>query len=358
MFPFVLKGLRQVTKLRVLLGVLLFYSGAFSAEQQITAGWVETKLDQLGHSRTYVGKVSFDDAVNHLKIGADSAVVRDGQYLFLSNLKFADSTRTVEANKLVYDSAKHFAQFEGQVTLREGQRSLSAENVHVWPDSQQVKAWGNAVVDLLAQEQRVVAQAVTLGDSKEAASATGNVVATLFTQNENPLQILTDSLRFLAEEERVWFVGNAKVRQSNLVLTTPSGYYADSLLHAFKNPKMQWVESGQGDSVWAQSERMVVQIEDQTIRKLHLHQYVKINLWGHRDSLQYVQSIQGDSVIAEVNDQKLSAIAVFGNPQLHFERGTVDIRIQGDSMSVWFNNGRLDSLWVMGAVRGHLFGSK
>lgn len=353
MFPFAMwNGLRQIIKLRVFFGVLFIYGGHLGAEQQISAGWVETKLDQLGHSRTYVGQVAFEDAVNRLKIDADSAVVREGQYLFLSNLHFADSLRTIKANRLTYDSVEGFAQFVGDVSFREGQRFLRADNVDVWPDSERVRAWGNTVVDLKAQAQRIIAQEVTLGAKGEWATATGAVVATVSNESNNPLEILTDSLRFLPEEERIWFVGASKIRQLNFALSTHAGYYAGNLLHAFEQPKVLWVESDLTDSVRATSDSMVVQLEDHVVNRLHLFVGAELNLWGGRDSLRYLQSIQGDSIIAKVQDQKLSTIYVFGKPQLHFQREGLDIEIRGDSLTVWFNDGRLDSLVVMGQCEG------
>jgi hypothetical protein len=112
-----LKWVNKNIKLRVILGVL-FVSGAIQAQQQMSAEWVETRLGELGHSRTYVGRVAYKDSLGAIQIEADSAVVKGALYVFVSNLRFQDSVRVVRANELRFNEKDHIAQFLGDVFFK------------------------------------------------------------------------------------------------------------------------------------------------------------------------------------------------------------------------------------------------
>jgi hypothetical protein len=336
------------SKLRVLLGVLFVSGGTANAEQQISAEWVETRLEQSGSSRTYAGKVAFRDSLNALQILADSAIVTGSKYVFVSNLSFQDSNRTIQAKQLVYDQG--VAQFSGSVFLQDGQRSLRAPNVKIWPDSGQVLAWGGAAFSFQSHTRHIVAEKLKYGSDGGFGVAVGQVVATVLGKQGDSLRIETDSLRFSPEQEKLEFWGASKVSQSGMVLVAPFGNYGKNRLQAFGRPEVIWIQQDRPDSIWAKADSVDMSLEDQVLRSFHLLSAVEMQLSGQREA--YVQTVQGDSAVIDVADNKISRLQVFGQVRLGFQQRGSKIDIEGDSTAVWFRDGRLDSLVVFGRSGG------
>jgi len=336
-------------KLRVLLGVL-FVSGTVQAQQQMSAEWVETRLGELGHLRTYVGRVAYKDSVGAIEIEADSAVVNGSQYVFVSNLKFQDSIRVVRANELHFNEKEHVAQFLGDVFFQDKKGSLAAPEVMVWPDSQKLIAKGGVVFDLLSRSQRIKANHLIYNGKSDVGIGQGAVVATVVGERGDSLHIQTDSLGFASQEENFTFGGASKIQQSGMYLFATQGHYYQGVLQATGSPEMNWSRAQQADSVWANADTIEMRLEDQDLRSVSLFSRAVINLSGAQPGA--VQSVRGDSASISIVNKEISTLRVLEKVQLKFEKEAQTITLGGDSVAIWFNNGHLDSLVVQGQGDG------
>jgi hypothetical protein len=348
-----LKWVNKNIKLRVILGVL-FVSGAIQAQQQMSAEWVETRLGELGHSRTYVGRVAYKDSLGAIQIEADSAVVKGALYVFVSNLRFQDSVRVVRANELRFNEKDHIAQFLGDVFFQDKKGALSAPEIQVWPDAQKLMAKGGVIFDLLSRSQRISANRLSFDGKNDVGIGVGGVVATMVGERGDSLRIQTDSLSFASEKEYFTFKGPSKIQQSGMRLLATQGKYSDGWLQTSGSPELNWSRVQQADSVWAKADTIEMRFEDQALQALSLFSGVHIQLSGaHQGS---VQAVQGDSACISIVDKEISNLNVLGQAQLQFEKEEQTITLGGDSVSVWFTVGRLDSLMVYGQGDGRYQG--
>lgn len=340
-------------KLRVMLGVLLVIGQNVSAEQQITAEWVETQLKPAGSLRTYAGKVVFEDSLKALKVKADSAFVQGATYVFVKDLLFADSTRTIQAKRLTYDNKKRVATFEGNVFLKEGQRSLFAQQIQVWPDSARVVAQDQVVFNFSDGKRNIHAHKLRYGATKNGGIAVGNVVAKINNEMDS-LLIQTDSLRFNTVAKAYDFWGNVVVSQMGMALSAHWGQYAENVLKTVGQPHLVWVQRAMSDSVWAEADTIDAFLQNEVLDTLYLTSNAKIRLSTRRDTSIATYTLVGDRARIDVVAQNISKINMLGSVKLVFEHWETFAELPGDSVTVWFRDDMLDSIRIVGEEEGRV----
>lgn len=341
-------------KLRVILGVLFVSGVPIHAQQQMTAEWVKTRLGELGTSRTYVGRVAYKDSLGMMQIEADSAVVTGAQYVFVSNLLYQDSTRVIRANELRFDEKEHVAQFLGAVFLRDNRGTLSASEIHIWPDSQTLLAKKEVIFDLVSRSQRIKAQKLSFDGILDIGVGVGNVEARMVGAQGDTLGIQTDSLHFASKKEDFTFWGKSEILHSGMHLLATNGSYQQGLLQVFGSPEMNWLRAQPADSVWAKADTIEMRLKDQELRSFSLFSDTIIQLMGAQEGS--VQTVRGNSAKITIMNKEISNLRVFGQAQLLFEKEGQSITLSGDSVSVWFTGGQLDSLVVEGQGDGKFLG--
>jgi lipopolysaccharide export system protein LptA len=335
-----------------LLGVLFVGVSGAHGQQQISAEWVETRLEKVGSSRTYAGNVAFNDVLNALKIQSDSAIVRGSEYLFISNLSFEDSTRTIRAQQLVYDNESRTAKFSGDVFFQAGERSLRAQNIQIWPDSGLVLAWGAADLAFQSPVRHISAETLKYGTWDDFGLAQGDVVATVWGDLGDSITIQTDSLFFSPEKDALSFRGESKIAQSGFLIDAPSGQYDGDKLRTFGRSSISWSQPDQLDSVKARADTVDVLLEDQVLRSIQLISGAEIERTGNREGVAYLNTLKGDAASIEVSNGQILNMKFLGHVSIGYQNQDEDIAFAGESATLWFAGERLDSLVILGQSVG------
>jgi hypothetical protein len=331
----------------------LFLCGArVNAEQELTAQWVETRLNQAGSSRTYVGSVAYRDSMTSLHILSDSAVVTGTKYLFLSNLQFRDSTRVIKARQLEYDRDDQMARFTGGVQFQDGAQSLEAQSVTVWPQDGNFAAEGGVIFQDAIRNQRVGAQTLSYRREVDQASASGRVKAQFSDNAMDTLFVSTDSLGFQTKADVFSFSGHSRINQSRMNLIAGTGRYDGATLRVCDSPEIVWSQPGGEDSVRAASDSMNVAMDHLSVQSVSLLSGARLQLSGLRKGIPYTQLIESDSSEIRIDKGRISLIKAFGSVRLSFLQEDIRIEIPADSVTAWLKEGQTDSLKAHGQVEG------
>ena len=340
-------------ELRGFLGVLLICTCTeVYAEQKLSADWVETLLLNDQTQRNYRGGVVYEDSLRQLIVKADSAHVRVGDaiYLFVHQVSYKDTVREIRADTLVFQDREDLATFRGHVFLSDDRRTLEARIVRFLSKEDWLIAEGDVVL-LLSGGRRLRASQLRYDLIRERGNLQDQTQLQVVGERGDTLEAQSDSITFVNRGQELFLNGNLILRQGYTRGKAMSGAYTDSAIVLAGKPLMTWSNPNRRDSVSAKSEKILMEMSDQTIGALELSDSTRIHAMALANG--HSQKIRSDSARIVFRGETPQHMHAWSNVILNLnERDTSRAVLSGGDLRLAYRDGKLDSLTLSGGCLG------
>lgn len=284
----------------------------------------------------------------------------DNVWVFGENFK-------ISTNSLTYTELNEFAAAKGdvQLILNNGRTKIYGDEGEYWGDKDllvmKVNPFFTTVDSVDSERIEVEAQKMYFFMKKNLGIAIGNVVTKIYEKDTtvSPLVLYCDSLEYYTKEGKVYGYGNVIIKKEMMVAECQYAYYDESkeTIKLEGDPKVKDEKSklrgdemtmllkdnqisevivlGDPEGTYHALDDTLKLVPDSRYEADAMHFYFKDNelfkgfLMGHAKSIYY--AVPGDTLSKEWNEAS------------------------GDSITVWFQEGKMDSIDISGGAVGSYF---